>query len=168
MMFLVQNKPIASIMPDLPNWIPSPSNPPSGATIEQNSLLGHFFHLSPLAPGVPKEFFKDPKAMSRSDKLSMGNNIQEAVRQYQDNLHKICTSIIKSGDKGKRGVLDWFAAVLDQNQKRRALQVDSATVATDGFMYNVVAVLNRFAIPFVDINGTKVYSLVSPWLIVVD
>jgi ubiquitin conjugation factor E4 B len=160
MLFLVQSKSIASIIPDLPNWITPPSSPPSGQTIEQTSLLGHFFHLSPLAPGVPKEFFKDPKSISRGDKMSMGNNIQEAVRQYQDNLHKICTAIIKSGDKGRRGVLDWFAVVLGQNQKRRALQVDLATVATDGFMYNVVGVLNRFAAPFIDINGTKVSMLI--------
>jgi ubiquitin conjugation factor E4 B len=153
-MFLVQCKPIASIMPDLPNWIPA--NPTSGATIENSSLLGQFFALSPLAPGVPPKFFKDPKSMNRGDKVSMSNSVQEAVRQYQDSLHKICTFIIKSGNHGRRGVLDWFSAVLAQNQKRKALQVDPTTVATDGFMYNVVGVLNRFAAPFVDIQGTKV------------
>ena len=97
--------------------------------------------------------------MSQGDKISMVNNIQEAVRQYQDNLHKICTAIIKSGEKGRRAVLDWFAAVLEHNRKRRGLQVDPATVATDGFMYNVVGVLNRFAAPFVDNNRTKVSIL---------
>jgi ubiquitin conjugation factor E4 B len=94
--------------------------------------------------------------MTRGDKHSMGNSIQEAVRQYQDNLYRIVQFIVKSGNVGRRGVLDWFSAALGTNIKRKALQVDPATVATDGFMYNVVSVLNRFASPFVDIQATKV------------
>jgi ubiquitin conjugation factor E4 B len=155
MTLLVQIKPIAAIIPDLPNWIPIQTTP-SGALIEQSSLLGRFFSLSPLSPGVPSKFFKDPKLMTPGDKVSMTNSIQEAVRQYQSNLHKICHLIITSGNNGRRGVLDWFSAVLAQNEKRKALQVDPTTVASDGFMVNVVAVLNKFAEPFVDIHGKKV------------
>ena len=152
---LVQIKPIAAIMPDLPNWIPTQASS-SGALIEQSSFLGHFFALSPFAPGVPQKFFKDPKLMAPGDRLSMTNSIQEAVRQYQNGLHKICHLIVTSGDHGRRGVLDWFSAALSQNQKRKALQVDPTTVASDGFMCNVVAVLNKFAEPFVDLHGKKV------------
>jgi ubiquitin conjugation factor E4 B len=157
MVLLAQIKPIASIMPDLSNWIPAPTTPPSGAVIEEESLLGQLFGLSPLARGVSKSFFRDPKNMSRGDKISMTNSIQDAVRQYQSYLFQICNFIIKSGTRGRRGVLDWFSAVLAQNEKRKALQVDPATVASDGFMCNVVAVLNKFAEPFVDIQGKKVH-----------
>jgi ubiquitin conjugation factor E4 B len=159
MTLLVQIKPIAAIMPDVPNWIPTQSGQSSGALIEMSSFLGHFFALSPLAPGVPTKFFKDPKLMTPGDRLSMTNSIQEAVRQYQTNLYTICNLIVRSGNHGRRGVLDWFSAVLSQNQKRKALQVDPTTVASDGFMYNVVAVLNKFAEPFVDIQGKKVLHL---------
>lgn len=99
--------------------------------------------------------------MGPGDKLSMNNSLQEAVRQYQDGLYKICQLIVKSGNAGRRGVLDWFSAVLAQNQKRKAMQVDPATVASDGFMYNVVGVLNRFAGPFIDVHGSKVLYLSS-------
>ncbi len=68
MTLLVQIKPIAAIMPDLPNWIPAQSTQPSGALIEQSSFLGHFFSLSPLSPGVPTKFFKDPKLMTPGDR----------------------------------------------------------------------------------------------------
>lgn len=158
MTLLVQCKPIASIMPEMPNWIPV-HNTPSGAIIEQQSLLGRFFTLSPLAPGVPKEFFREPKLMSRGDRLSMVTSFQEAVRQYHDALFKICSFIVKSSPQGRRGMLNWFSTVLALNQKRKALQVDPTTVATDGFMHNVVAVLNKFAEPFVDIQGKKVFHL---------
>jgi len=154
MTYLMNCKQIAAVMPDMPNWIPAPTNPPNGALIEQ-SLMGRFFALSPLVPGVPQTFFADPKGMSR-DKMSMTNNIQEAVRQYQDHLFKICQFIIRSSNEGRRGMLDWFSAALAQNIKRRALQVDWATVASHGFMINIVAVLSKFSEPFVDIFGKKV------------
>jgi|SRR5271156_2682848 len=154
MNYLMNCKPIAAIMPDMPNWIPAQTNPPNGALIEQ-SLLGRFFALSPLAPGVPQTYFADPKGMSR-DKTSMANTVQEAVRQYQDSLFKICELIIRSSNEGRRGMLDWFSAALAQNIKRRALQVDLTTVASDGFMINIVSVLNKFSEPFIDIFGKKV------------
>jgi hypothetical protein len=94
--------------------------------------------------------------MAPGDRLSMTNSMQEAVRQYQNSLHKICHLIVTSSNNGRRGVLDWFSAVLAQNTKRKALQVDPTTVASDGFMVNVVAVLNKFAEPFVDVRGTRV------------
>lgn len=96
----------------------------------------------------------------------MTNSMQEAVRQHQNSLHKICHLIITSSNQGRRGVLDWFSAVLAQNQKRKALQVDPTTVASDGFMVNIVAVLNKFAEPFVDILGKKVLPTKERWLIV--
>lgn len=139
----------------MPDWIPTRTTP-SGAIIEQQSLLGHFFALSPLSPGGVQEFFRDVKHMSRADRESMNKSVQEAVRQYQDRLFRICDLIIRSGPQGRRGVLDWFSAVLAQNTKRKALHVDATTVASDGFMVNVVAVLNKFAEPFVDVQGKKV------------
>jgi ubiquitin conjugation factor E4 B len=78
---------------------------------------------------------------------------------YQGYLFKICSLIIKSGPHGRRGVLDWFSAALTQNEKRKALQVDPALVASDGFMCNIVAVLNQFAEPFVGIKADKVRFL---------
>lgn len=156
MTLLAQCKPIASIMPEMPNWIPAETNPPSGAVIEQSSLLGRFFSLSPIAPGVPQSFFPDPKHMTPGDRQSMSNSVQTALRQYQDYLFKICSFIIKSGIQGRRGVLDWFSAALAQNEKRKALRVDPATVASDGFMVNIVAVLNKFADPFISITADKV------------
>jgi ubiquitin conjugation factor E4 B len=132
------------IVPELPSWI-NIGNPASGATIEQ-SFLGHFFILSPLAPGVPNEFFRDLKY------------VQEALRQYQTHLYQMCLAIVKSGREGQRAVLNWFGEVLATNLKRKVPHVDPTTIASDGFMINVVAVLNKFAEPFVDIHCNRVPS----------
>jgi ubiquitin conjugation factor E4 B len=150
---LVQVKQIAAEVPNLPNWIPH-SNPPNGSIIEKQSFLGPFFALSPLTS--PQAFFPDAKHMSSADKRSMGSSIQEALRQYQGQLYSLVHGIVRSGSEGRREVLDWFAEVLGANGKRKALQVDGSTVASDGFMINVVAVLNKFAEPFIDINCNRV------------
>ena len=102
-------------------------------------LLEPTFRLSPLA----EDFRIDH------------HGTQEAARQHHGNLHEVCATIINSGEKGRRGVLDWFATVLRQRRKN-----DITTVPIDWLMYNVVSVLNRFASPFIDINGTNVSILI--------
>ena len=156
MTLLVQNKLIASVLPEIPNWIPSGAT--SGAAIE-HTILGRFFALSPLAQGVTQHYFPDAKHMTPANRVSMSKNVQESLHRYQDYIFKICDAIVRSGLSGRRGMLDWFSAALALNTKRKALQVDPATVASDGFMINLVAVLNKFADPFVDIQAKRVSSL---------
>jgi ubiquitin conjugation factor E4 B len=154
MTLLAKVKPIASIMPDLPNWIPEQTL--SGAIIEQSSLLGHLFALSPLSVGVPQILFKYLPNMSQEEQESQLTSIREEIQAYQKQLHTVCHAIICSSDKGRRGVLDWFSAALSWNKKRAAILVDAATVASDGFMCNVVAVLNHFTQRFLDDRHSKV------------
>jgi ubiquitin conjugation factor E4 B len=150
MMLLAQIKPIASIMPQLSNWIPAQHD--SGTIIERSSFFGPFFALSPLDSDVSQAFFKDLRSTSAGDKQFIPSPIQEALRQYQTYLFEICLGIIKSGDCGRRGVLNWFSNAISQNKTRKAVQVDPAAVASDGFMCNLVGVLNRLAAPFVEKN----------------
>jgi hypothetical protein len=150
MTVITKVKPIASILPDLPNWIPE-QTAVSGAIIEHSSLLGHYFALSPLSSGVPQIVFQDLPSMSQTQ--SKLTSIQEEIQAYQKQLHTICYSIVCSSHKGRRGVLDWFSAALSWNKKRLATQTDPPTVASDGFMCNVVAVLNYFAKPFLQDNS---------------
>lgn len=52
-------------------------------------------------------------------------------------------------------MLQLFAKVLQMNVKRQGLQVDPRTVAGDGFMVNMQAVLLQLALPFIDAHYTK-------------
>src|SRR5271170_6618715 len=97
-------------MPKLSNWIPSECL--SGAIFEQSSLLGQLFALSPLAPSIPETSFKKFGKCSNGEKSNMINSIQKAVHLYQNDLSQICRSILNSGTRGQRGVLDWFRAAL--------------------------------------------------------
>lgn len=71
-------------------------------------------------------------------------------------------------------MLDFFALAINLNKKRGAIQVkifqetwyiyilislvkvDQATVASDGFMLNITAVLNKLCEPFMDASFSKV------------
>ena len=53
-------------------------------------------------------------------------------------------------------MLDWFALTVNKNHKRRALQVDSRAVSSDGFMFNVTVCLVQLCEPFMDATFSKV------------
>lgn len=130
-------------MPELSRWIPAHET--NGVDIESSSLLGPFFALSPLAPDIAHELFT--KVNTKFDKFITSSSIQKEAREYQHYLYEVCKIIIKSSESGKRGVLDWFSAALSRNKQRRQSRTDLTTVASDGFIYNLVAVLNLFAEP---------------------
>jgi ubiquitin conjugation factor E4 B len=53
-------------------------------------------------------------------------------------------------------MLDWFALTVNTNHKRRALQVDSRAVSSDGFMVNVTVCLDQLCEPFMDSTFSKI------------
>ena len=53
-------------------------------------------------------------------------------------------------------MLDWFAACVNANHKRRAMQVDRKTVSSDGFMININVCLDQLSEPFMDATFSKV------------
>ena len=128
--------------------------------IEEHTLLGPFFKLSPLADEVLDVYFPTPRVM---DQGSVGR-AQDATRQIvagiQNDLYNIVGAFVRVGKETRGLVLDWFAQVANKNHKRRALQVDSRQVATDGFMLNVTAVLDRLCQPVTeDKNFAKVGNI---------
>ncbi|KAB8288858.1 hypothetical protein EYC80_010761 [Monilinia laxa] len=107
----------------------------SANTIEKYTLLGPFFRISPLQLAVAKEYFAAPKTMDKRH-----------VATSQDALPKNKT-------------LDWFAYIVNQNHKRRALQVDPKEVSSDGFMHNVTVVLDGLCEPFMDTTFSKISKI---------
>lgn len=65
------------------------------------------------------------------------------------------------GPAPRESVLNYFARVIQLNTKRSGSHVDPTTVASDGFMVNLLAVLLHFSDPFLDAKFTKVRSFAS-------
>lgn len=70
-------------------------------------------------------------------------------------------AIVKSGPEGKEAILAYMSSAINLNLSRGKMQVDPATVSTDGFMMNVTGVLLKLAEPIVDLNLSKL-KLIDP------
>jgi hypothetical protein len=78
-----------------------------------------------------------------------------------DRLFAIIMVIVKSGPKGKEGVLEYMASAVNLNLDRGKMRVKRDTVCTDGFMANLVGVVGKMAEPLLDVNFSKL-GLISP------
>ena len=78
------------------------------------------------------------------------------LRAHQDELFIIANAFVRAGPDTRSRTLNWFAYIMNMNHKRRAMQVDPREVASDGFMLNVSAIMDRFCEPFMDNDFSKV------------
>ncbi|OAX85301.1 hypothetical protein ACJ72_00331 [Emergomyces africanus] len=130
--------------------------PVDAEKLETATLLGPWFRLSPLHRDVPLNYFSSPKTRDQGFIL----NSQRAVRMMQQLLNSdlldIINQLIRASKSAREHVLDWFAASVNLNHKRRALQVDPKTVSSDGFMFNITTCLDQLCEPFMDAAFTKI------------
>ncbi|BFZ61767.1 Ubiquitin conjugation factor E4 [Saitoella coloradoensis] len=151
---LVSLKPVAALIPTLPTW--NPENL-TAANVESLSIFGPLFRLSPLHLKIAASYFPNVP----QNKYNMApDNMMSVVRMtsntLQTQLFNITNAVVRASPTAREAVLNWFARVINLNHKRRAMQVDPATIATDGFMLNVTAVLNKFCEPFMDLTHSKI------------
>ena len=68
----------------------------------------------------------------------------------------VINSIVRSSASARESVLSYFAHILRLNEKRAQMQVDPQTVACEGFMHNLAAILLNLCDPFMDVKASKV------------
>lgn len=71
----------------------------------------------------------------------------------------IINNIVRSSPQAREAILSYFAHILQLNVKRAQMQVDPLTVASEGFMHNIAAILLSFCEPFMDVKASKVRCL---------
>ncbi|KAL8968000.1 MAG: hypothetical protein Q9183_002666, partial [Haloplaca sp. 2 TL-2023] len=150
---LLRYPPLVKAIAQSPLFL-SPETP--AQDLETSTLLGPFFAISPLQGDIPGQYFSGPKTMDRSVIANAQSSLRMALTTHQNDLLDIVNQVIRS-DKGARDrMLDWFAACVNLNHKRRAMQVDQKVVSSDGFMVNVTVCLDQLCEPFMDAQFTKV------------
>lgn len=128
----------------------------SAPNIEMMTTLGPFFRISALQPGVTKVYFAGPKTMDRGHIKTSQNALRLTLNQHQKDLKEVIDAFVRAGDVPKNRVLDWFAHIVNENHKRRAMRVDERTVSSDGFMMNITVILDYLCEPFMDATFSKV------------
>jgi len=131
----------------------------SAPGIERHTLLGPFFRISPLQPEVTKEFFANPRNMDEHHIRTSQEALRLTLQTHQRDLLDIINHFVRASAKAKNRTLDWFAFIVNQNHKRRAMQVDPEAVSSDGFMTNITVVLDGLCEPFLDTTFSKVSKI---------
>ncbi|KAI9019583.1 ubiquitin elongating factor core-domain-containing protein [Phycomyces nitens] len=153
---LCENKSVATVLPTLPEFDPETTN---ARTIEELSLLGPYFKLSAYpgsAPKVAENLFQNAENRNSGDLESCKNGVRGTIQNIQRSLFSVSSCLVRASATSREGLLAYFSHVLRLNQKRAQIQVDPQTVATDGFMHNVAAIMLTFCDPFLDVGASKV------------
>ncbi|KAB8246848.1 ubiquitin elongating factor core-domain-containing protein [Aspergillus flavus] len=134
------------------------------ATFEKDTLLGPWFRLSPLQGAVTMTYFSSPKTRDQGYILNAQRSQRMMQQMLSSDLFDIINHLIRASKDARERVLDWFAAALNINHKRRAMQVDPNTVSSDGFMFNLTTCLDHLCEPFMDANFTKIDRIDAGYL----
>ncbi|KAI5121069.1 hypothetical protein M0805_008583 [Coniferiporia weirii] len=153
---LLAVKPIAVMITKLPEWNPAEATAPN---LELTSLMGPLMRLSVFGrewSTIAKAYFSDPEKRSRDDVESSNASLRGTLKSLQSTLFQAFNTIVRASPESREAVLQYFSRIVSLNVKRGGMQVDPDTVASDGFMINVQAILLRFAEPFMDAKYSKI------------
>ncbi|KAF8474888.1 ubiquitin elongating factor core-domain-containing protein [Kalaharituber pfeilii] len=161
LMKIVSNKLLAKLFIESPTFLPTNI---AAHDIETSTLLGPYFKLSPLQQKTVELYFSALKTRTPTALSDATRALRLTVQTTQDQLFQIINTLIRTSPEARNKMLDWFAKVLNLNVKRAAIQVEPTTVASDGFMLNVTAVLTRLCEPFMDVNYSKIAKVEIEYL----
>lgn len=102
-----------------------------------------------------KTYFSKPDERTKADIEANQAGLRASLGQLQDELFKVYNSLIRASPGSREGLLDYIAAVVQRNVKRSGMRVDPKTVASDGFMVNLQAILLRLFEPVLDVTYSK-------------
>ncbi|KAJ3414089.1 hypothetical protein HDV05_007123 [Chytridiales sp. JEL 0842] len=179
---LVGYKQIANLLPNLPNFLPPNLTPRS---MELLTILGpvfarcaafpdaegklaniYFASSNPFAEeGVQDSDGTWVGARNLGDVKSNQNSLRGIISGVQTNLHNLLMPLIKSGNAGKEGVLNYIATAINLNHARGRMQVDRNTVSGDGFLYNITKVCLKLVDPIMDPRYSKVHLIDPAYLL---
>ncbi|GHJ85049.1 hypothetical protein NliqN6_1451 [Naganishia liquefaciens] len=152
---LVSVKGIAQLVPSLAVFFLASAAPEQ---VEWFSLLGPLTRLSVFPrewPSVWKTYFSKPDERTKADIEANQAGLRASLAQLQDELFKVYNALIRASPTSREGLLDYIGVALQRNVKRSGMRVDPKTVASDGFMVNLQAILLRLFEPVLDVTYSK-------------
>ncbi|ORX35769.1 ubiquitin elongating factor core-domain-containing protein [Kockovaella imperatae] len=156
---LVRSKHIAATLPTLPIWRASAV---SAHTLEWQSLLGPLLRLSVYPrefPEIWRTYFSNPTERKTDDINANKSNLRFTLRSVQTDLFTIFNAIIRSSPSAREAILDYISCAITLNSKRAGMRVDSRTVASDGFMSNILSITLKLLEPAMDLSFTKISKI---------
>ncbi|KAL1117669.1 hypothetical protein AAG570_003984 [Ranatra chinensis] len=137
-------RPICSLITNQVQFLPDTVTSAVGREIARTSFLGPFLSISVFAeeePRVADRFFSGNTA---SDK-SLHVTLQQELENTRNLLHKIFHDILVNGTS-RDLMLAYIATLLRNNEKRTQMHSDDRALAGDGFMLNLLSVLQMLSV----------------------
>ncbi|KAG8733450.1 hypothetical protein FRC11_006177 [Ceratobasidium sp. 423] len=153
---LVSDKNVAMAFPRLPNWLPEGVAPHN---VEFASLLGPLARMGIFGrewPALAQSYYPEPDKRTAQSAEAVETTLRATLVNLQQSLFLVFNAIVRASPDARERVLKYFSTILNINVKRAGAHVDPQTVASDGFMINLQAVLLRFAEPFLDAKYSKI------------
>eukprot|EP01122_Echinamoeba_exundans_P013130 TRINITY_DN5679_c0_g1_i1.p1 TRINITY_DN5679_c0_g1~~TRINITY_DN5679_c0_g1_i1.p1 ORF type:complete len:1180 (+),score=276.71 TRINITY_DN5679_c0_g1_i1:327-3866(+) len=162
---MINSKHVVAALISLPAWIPQKRK--TGKEMEVQSILGSLFRIATLVdtklpPGVPKLFDDVTSSGTEENQLS---DARLSLTTAQKTSHDIIMGLLKTSPQSREAVVNWFAETIERNRSRAMYQVDRLTVASDGFMSNVVAELLVLSGPIMDPANPKLNLIDSEYYV---
>ncbi|ESO98532.1 hypothetical protein LOTGIDRAFT_174217 [Lottia gigantea] len=146
------SRPICKLITQQSNWNYAPVSKATGLEVEKLSFLGPFLALSVFAEDnikVVEKFFAGPPQMLRADTLNVAyQSLRHKLEYARTELHKIIHAMLVNIDT-RDSALQYLASALQRNSTRSQLQVDEKLVAGDGFMLNLLSILQKLSFKIV-------------------
>ncbi|XP_012285979.1 ubiquitin conjugation factor E4 B [Orussus abietinus] len=137
-------RPICRLITHQVQFLPEAMTTAVGRELTRTSFLGPFLSVSVFAEDQPKVAEKFFSGNPSTDK-SMNLTLQQELESTRTSLHKMMHAILANGNC-RETTLAYLAALLKYNKKRAQIQVEEFALAGDGFMLNLLSVLQLLSV----------------------
>ncbi|CAH0393834.1 unnamed protein product [Bemisia tabaci] len=137
-------RPVCNLITEQIQFLPEPCTNGAGREIAVTSFMGPFLSVSIFAeddPSVADKFFSNNSVTDRT--LNFG--LQRELDSTRTLLHKIFHNMLVN-PASREPLLKYISALLLNNEKRSQIHVEKRAVASDGFMLNLLSIMQALAI----------------------
>lgn len=140
-------RPICNLIVQQSNWLPDSATPGAGKELEKLSFLGPFLALSVFAEDntkVVEKHFSGHQLTPDNVKL-VHSSLQHRLQYLREELYKVVHGLLVNSET-REAAMHYIATALNRNVRKSQIQVDENFVAGDGFMLNLLAVLQKLSL----------------------
>ncbi|XP_054268263.1 ubiquitin conjugation factor E4 B [Macrosteles quadrilineatus] len=137
-------RPICHLITHQVQFLPDIVTGAGGREIARTSFLGPFLSVSVFAEDEPKVADRFFSGNASTDK-PLQSTLQQELENSRLMLHKIFHDILVASSS-REAMLAYVAALLRLNEKRAQIRAEERALAGDGFMLNLLSVMQLLAV----------------------
>lgn len=134
-------RPICDLITSLSNFNPNVCSGIEGRQIVKCSFLGPFLSLSVFSEENPKL----AEDANEDWEVAFGETIRLQLDHMRGQMHGVFHSLLRSTEN-RNQVLNYLSKIINSNEKRTQFHAEDKKLARDGFMLNVMSVLQKLSL----------------------